>query len=124
MLPPPSPPLCPRPLSSQGPYCSLCTIRDRSHYYSSSKSACLLCEGNLLLPILLMAGVFVALLALAGVYQRCKRRSPLRLQVMLAYLGKLCAQLSLRAKLKQLLAFCEHAQLFEPGTHLGHLQID
>ena len=91
----------------EGPYCSLCTIRDRSHYYSSDDSACLACEGDELWPLWVALGVLAGLLGLLALGWRCRRRAPRRLRMCFAWLWGICAQLSLHAKSKQILGFCE-----------------
>ena len=73
-------------LGLEGPYCSLCTVRDSSRYYSSSESACLLCEGGVLWPLLIALGVLAAVLGLVGVLRYCRLRTPRRLQVLLRWL--------------------------------------
>ena len=89
----------------EGPYCSVCTVRDTSHYYSSDESACLRCEGDVLWPLRIGLGGAVALLGLVGLVWRCRGRTPRRLQAVLRSAWKFYAQLSLRAKFKQMLSF-------------------
>ena len=89
----------------QGPYCSLCTIQDATHYYSSDESACLKCKETVLWPLWAVLAAFLALLGLLGVWWRCKMRPPRRLQAMFRWVWGVYAQLSLGAKIKQLLAF-------------------
>ena len=93
------------PQYQQGPYCSVCTVRDTSHYYSSDESACLRCEGDVLWPLRIGLGGAVALLGLVGLVWRCRGRTPRRLQAVLRSAWKFYAQLSLRAKFKQMLSF-------------------
>ena len=95
--------------SQQGPYCSLCTIRDDSHYYSTDESACLLCKGNELWPLWFVLGALAAL-GLLRVGWRYRQLAPRLLRALLRWgysrLLGVSSQLRLRAKLKQLLTFC------------------
>ena len=89
------------PSRLQGPYCSLCKVRDRSRYYSSGKSACIPCKGNLALTIGVAGGVVAAVLSLGALWRRFKHRTPPRLASLFVMMWRLYQQLSLRAKFKQ-----------------------
>jgi len=89
----------------QGPYCSLCTTQDEMHYYNSDESACLKCKESVLWPLWAALGAFLTLLGLLGVWWRCKLQTPRRIQAMFRWVWGVYAQLSLGAKIKQLLAF-------------------
>lgn len=97
------------PASQQGPYCSLCTIRDDSHYYSTDESACVLCKGDELWPLWVVLGTLVAL-GLLKVGWCYRKRAPRLLRVLLRWIYSrllgVSSQLNLRAKFKQLLTFC------------------
>ena len=101
----------PAPALAQGPYCSFCSIRDDTHYFSSDDSACLLCEGHEFWPLGVAFGAFVATLCLWAVGRRNRQRVPRRLRALLdwghsRFLG-VHSQLRLRAKVKQCVLFCE-----------------
>ena len=105
----------PAPALAQGPYCSFCSIRDDTHYYSSDDSAYLLCEGHEFWPLGVAFGAFVATLCLWAVGRRNRRRVPRRLRALLdrghsRFLG-VHSQLRLRAKVKQCVLFCERWSL-------------
>ena len=114
-------------LPTQGPYCSLCTVRDDSHYYSSDESACLLCEGHELWPVCVAVGVVVATLGLLAVGWRYKKQVPRRLRALLhsghSRLLGVYSQLRLRAKVKQCVLFCERRPLEHTYRARAHAQV-
>ena len=61
----------------------------------------------MLWPLWAALGAFLTLLGLLGVWWRCKMRPPRRLQAMFRWVWGVYAQLSLGAKIKQLLAFIQ-----------------
>ena len=61
----------------------------------------------MLWPLWAALGAFLTLLGLLGVWWRCKLRPPRRLQAMFRWVWGVYAQLSLGAKIKQLLAFIQ-----------------
>ena len=81
-------------------------MTDESRYYDADESACLPCEGEALVPVFAGIGAAVATIALVWSCRAAQRRwapsSVLRLQ-------RLSLQLSLRAKLKQMLSFYQVA---------------
>lgn len=74
---------CTAPALAQGPYCSFCSIRDDTHYFSSDASACLLCEGHEFWPLGVALGAVVATLCLWAVGRRNRQRAPRRLRALL-----------------------------------------
>ena len=95
---------------TQGPYCRLCNVTDTSRYFSVGASACLPCEGSAGTPILLGVGVLVAAIAicLLLVHMKPHRKIP-ALGKLLRWLTRMHSQLSLRAKVKQLLGLYQIA---------------
>ena len=94
----------------EGPYCSLCNTTDTSRHYDSSSSECLACDGSATLPFVIVAVLAVVLLAAALLCARFKPYRELPFLVRLsAWVQRTSAQLSLRAKGKQLLGFYQVA---------------
>ena len=92
--------------SLQGPYCRLCKVRDQSKYYSASEHKCVPCKGNLVLVVI---AVFVAAAAglvghRLGLWRRCRHRFSRRTVELVGWAGRLYTQLSLRAKIKQMMS--------------------
>ena len=91
--------------SLQGPYCQLCKVRDDSEYYNTEESKCLPCEGNLLLTVLAIVAVVAAVAGLLALWRRLRHRLPLWAAALAGGLWRVYKQLSLRAKIKQMMAF-------------------
>jgi hypothetical protein len=92
--------------SLQGPYCRLCKVRDQSEYYSASEHKCVPCKGNFVLVVL---GVIMAAGAglvghRLGLWRRCRHRFSRRTVELVGWVGRLYTQLSLRAKIKQMMS--------------------
>jgi len=86
----------------RGPYCQLCNVTDTSRFYSPSDSACLPCEGDVWEMPVLVSSLIIATLIFALLWKRFKPHHNVRcLARMGRRLGRLSAQLSLRAKGKQ-----------------------
>ena len=89
-----------------GPYCRLCNVSDGSRYYDEGESACLECQGSV--AVFFAVGA-VAVLALLLLLRWCLRSKPCELSPKLARLWRRVSRvyraLSLRAKLKQMIAF-------------------
>ena len=101
-----------------GPYCRICDESNTSRYYSFSESDCKECPDPAL-PIAVVAGLVALALAVTVAWYlvdpfrtiRCLRRLKFRL-------NRLVEQLSLRAKLKQLVSFYQVACRIESVYHI------
>ena len=93
----------------QGPYCQLCEVRDDTEYYNAEESKCLPCEGNLLLAVLAIVAVVAAAAGLLVLWRRLRHRLPLRAIALAGWLWRVYTQLSLRAKIKQMMSFYQVA---------------
>ena len=95
-----------------GPYCTLCNITDGSRYYDSGTSSCLECTGDAAATMvgLVLAVLAALLLPLALLAVLRKRFSKLLSRLINVYEG-----LSLRGKIKQLIA------LYQIGTQLENV---
>ena len=95
--------------SLQGPYCQLCKVRDESEYYNAEESKCVPCEGNLLPMVLTIVAVVGAAVGLLTLWRRLRHRLPLRTVALAGWLWRVYTQLSLRAKIKQMMSFYQVA---------------
>jgi hypothetical protein len=95
--------------SLQGPYCKLCEVRDDSVYYNAKESKCKPCEGNLLLTVLAIVAVVAAASGLLTLWRRLRHRLPLRAIELVGWMWRVYTQLSLRAKVKQMMSFYQVA---------------
>ena len=93
----------------EGPYCKVCEVRDDSVYYNAKESSCMPCEGNALLTVLVVVGGCAGVAGLLSLWMRLRHRLPLRVIAMLGWLWRLYTQLSLRAKIKQMMSFYQVA---------------
>ena len=94
----------------RGPYCKLCEVTDGSMYYDVGASACVVCEGDAVAPIMLGCGVFFAAAIGALLWVRFMPHRNVRcLARLVRRAAQLSAQLSLRPKGKQLLGFYQIA---------------
>ena len=100
----------------EGPYCTLCNVTDTSRYYSHSEQACLACDGDLTLPVALLAAALVVAVCVTVLWARFEPHNNVRaLRWLLGRLTRVWAQLSLRAKGKQLLGF------YQVATRVGDI---
>ena len=102
----------------QGPYCKRCNVTDISRYYNAELSACLPCENETLKgQALTLTGVSVTVLLFIALLCTCLK--PHRLTALRPVVWRcknLIAQLSIRAKCKQLLGFYQIVRCPQPQT--------
>jgi hypothetical protein len=93
-----------------GPYCQLCNVSDRSRYYDSEQSECVVCKVDAVAPLLRACGLILLVVVVVLLFWRFKpyRRVPL-LARLARWFMRLFVQLSLRSKAKQLLGFYQIA---------------
>ena len=88
----------------------LCNVTGTERYYNAQESACLECEGNVMAPLLMGIGVAVAAVVLIKLWVRFKpHRNVPALAKLADRIARAFTQLSLRAKLKQMLSFYQVA---------------
>lgn len=107
-----------------GPYCQLCNVSDRSRYYDSEQSACVVCKVDAVAPLLRACGLILLVVVIVLLFWRFKpyRRVPL-LARLARWFMRLFVQLSLRSKAKQLLGFYQIATRIGDVYKVGFLMI-
>ena len=105
-----------------GPYCQLCNVSDRSRYYDSEQSACVVCKVDAVAPLLRACGLILLVVVMVLLFWRFKpyRRVPL-LARLARWFMRLFVQLSLRSKAKQLLGFYQIATRIGDVYKVGFL---
>ena len=107
-----------------GPYCQLCNVSDRSRYYDSEQSACVVCKVDAVAPLLRACSLILLVVVIVLLFWRFKpyRRVPL-LARLARWFMRLFVQLSLRSKAKQLLGFYQIATRIGDVYKVGFLMI-
>ena len=105
-----------------GPYCQLCNVSDRSRYYDTEQSECVVCKVDAVAPLLRGCGLTLLAVVIVLLFTRFKpyRRVPL-LARLARWLTRLFVQLSLRSKAKQLLGFYQIATRIGDVYKVGFL---
>ena len=106
----------------KGPYCQLCNVSDRSRYYDSEQSKCVVCKVDAVAPLLRACGLILLVVVIVLLFWRFKpyRRVPL-LARLARWFMRLFVQLSLRSKAKQLLGFYQIATRIGDVYKVGFL---
>jgi hypothetical protein len=105
-----------------GPYCQLCNVSDRSRYYDTEQSECVVCKVDAVAPLLRGCGLILLAVVIVLLFTRFKpyRRVPL-LAKLARWLTRLFVQLSFRSKAKQLLGFYQIATRIGDVYKVGFL---
>ena len=105
-----------------GPYCQLCNVSDRSRYYDSEQSECVVCKVDAVVPLLRACGLTLLVVVIVLLFARIKPYHRVPLLARLArWLMRLFVQLSLRSKAKQLLGFYQIATRIGDVYKVGSL---
>ena len=99
-------------------YCLRCNVTDASRYYDSEASECKLCEGRVVAPVLIGIALLVSAVGLALACARYKAcRLPPGIRLLGRKVRRRLAQLSVKAKCKQLLGFYQVATRISQVPH-------
>ena len=95
-----------------------CNVTDASRYYDSEASECKLCEGSVVAPVVIGIALLVSAVGLALACARYKAcRLPPGIRLLERKLRRRLAQLSVKAKCKQLLGFYQVATRISQVPH-------